>query len=162
MSKTKIENRSSTKPVSKTPTLIRSTSIDKETEKEQPKTPEPESHTENTTEEEKSQQPQYGEKDNPLPEPEETAQQAIPTPELLFLRRASLHMPMSASEAQNASMPDSLSRRRYTAAPKGLVPTTESSAFPSIFEHESPPPFVSEQMKKRRSTLHVPSKLTIE
>ena len=148
MSKSKIDNRSSTKPHSKTPTLIRSISSEKEEEKEK-------------EESEDNARPVYGEKDNPLPEPEETAQQAIPTPELLFLRRASLHMPMSATEAQNAAMPD-LSRRRYTAAPKGLIPTTESSAFPIVFESESPPAFMSEQMSKRRATLHVPSKLTIE
>ena len=108
-----------------------------------------------------------GEKDNPLPEPEETSQQAIPTPELLFLRRATKHMPIpSLSSDQSKSPPTSppplgLTKRRSTVNPKGLLPAEESPAFPQVFENEGIPDFVQKNIAKRRSTLQVPSKLAM-
>ena len=108
-----------------------------------------------------------GEKDNPLPEPEETSQQAIPTPELLFLRRATKHMPITSLSGEHGMSPPTspkpggLSKRRSTVNPKGLLAPEESPAFPQVFESEGIPDYLQKNIAKRRSTLQVPSKLAM-
>ena len=142
MSKSKIDNRASTKPHSRAPTLIRDASAD------------------GTVTSSSDVTGEHGDKDNPLPEPAETASQAIPTPELLYMRRAALHMPMAPSGDVTAS-----GKRRATAAPKGGLQTAVSlDVAPSQGDcnDEALPAHLAKNMPlRRRATLQVPSKLAM-
>ena len=142
MSKAKIDNRSSTKPHSNKPTLIRHESTESDATATAPEA-----------------MVEHGDKENPLPEPKETASQAIPTPELLYMRRVALHMPMSA-----ASGGDALNKRRATAAPKAALQTADGDIAAPLdaFNADAPlPPGLAKSAPRRRATLQVPSKLAM-
>ena len=87
---------------------------------------------------------------------EETMPQAIPTAELLYIRRASLHVPLSSSmnlTTDTNLLPTSelLEQRRASFSMRDLIKAVPDE---TELEHVTP-----EMLQRRRSTLHIPSKL---
>ena len=136
------ELRASSKVVSKTPTHLKTDSSGED------------SHGEKDSADEEEDDDELG----ALPDP---SKQAIPTPELLFLRRASLHMPKNTSERM---IPDasSLGRRRATMQVQnklGGLPGLNADPADLFAEDDAVPD--PKMLARRRATLQVTSKLAI-